>query len=79
MDHIQRDFPIYMSTSYIYSAQLVTWHPAENSDPKSPTFPSKGGNVEWMMVIISCLSNEPRKKNTKTSKNKKTQKTSIYL
>ena len=65
MDHIQRDFPIYMSTSYIYSAQLVTWHPAENSDRKSPTLPSKGGNVEWTEGVILWVSAEPGRKRKK--------------
>ena len=40
----------------------MAWYPAEKCDPKLQYLPSKGGNVEWMMVIISCLSDEPRKK-----------------
>ena len=53
---------------------------AENSDQKSHTFPSKSANVEWMMVIISCLSDEPRKKIKKPQKPQKpSKKSSIYL
>ena len=46
----------------------MAWYPAEKCDRKSPTFPSKTGNVEWMMVIILRLSDEPRKKIQKPQK-----------